>query len=161
MSAPATTSSRRSAPRREEMVLGSGSVAWRYVIGFVLLAYGLAWAIWAALLGPTIKVALQEGRTPEHFTATAAVTLGMYAPALAAVADATVRQQGRSPSGAGAAAKPEDWAGRGAPSLGTRPDLGRNRDDDQHRRANTWKPMGTLLAILTFVGAHRHAAGLR
>jgi uncharacterized protein len=85
MSAPSTTSSRRSAPPQEEIVPGSGSVAWRHVIGFVLLAYGLAWAIWAALLGPTIKVALQGGRTPEHFTATAAVTLGMYAPALAAV----------------------------------------------------------------------------
>src|SRR4029453_19045502 len=85
MSAPSTTSSRRSAPPRKKIVPGSGSVAWRHVIGFVLLAYGLAWAIWAALLGPTIKVALQDGRTPEHFTATAAVTLGMYAPALAAV----------------------------------------------------------------------------
>jgi hypothetical protein len=79
MSAPSTTSSRRSTPLREEMVLGI-SVAWRHVIGFVLLAYGLAWAIWTALLGPTIKVALQEGRTTEHFTATAAVTLGSTRP---------------------------------------------------------------------------------
>ncbi|MCE3276495.1 MAG: hypothetical protein K0R13_2350 [Propionibacteriaceae bacterium] len=85
MSTPSTTSLRRSTLPREEIVLGSGSVAWRHVIGFVLLAYGLAWAVWVALLGPTIKEALQEGRTPEHFTATAAVTLGMYAPALAAV----------------------------------------------------------------------------
>ena len=86
MSAASMTSSRRSStPPREEILVGSGPVAWRHVIGFVLLAYGLAWAIWAALLGPTIKVALQDGRTPEHFTATAAVTLGMYAPALAAV----------------------------------------------------------------------------
>jgi len=85
MSTPSTTSLRRSPLPREEIVLGSGSVAWRHVIGFVLLAYGLAWAIWAALLGPTITEALQDGRTPEHFTATAAVTLGMYAPALAAV----------------------------------------------------------------------------
>jgi hypothetical protein len=52
MSAPSTTSSRRSAPPRKEIVPGSGSVAWRHVIGFVVLAYGLAWAIWAALLGP-------------------------------------------------------------------------------------------------------------
>jgi uncharacterized protein (DUF2236 family) len=85
MSAASTTSLRRRTPPREETLVGSGSVAWRHVIGFVLLAYGLAWAIWAALLGPTIKEALQDGRTPEHFTATAAVTLGMYAPALAAV----------------------------------------------------------------------------
>ena len=85
MSAPSTTSLRRSTPPREEIVSGSGSVAWRHVIGFVLLAYGLAWAIWVALLGPTIKEALQDGHTPEHFTATAAVMLGMYAPALAAV----------------------------------------------------------------------------
>jgi len=85
MSAPSATSSGRSAPSREQILHGSGSVAWDQVIGFVLLAYGLAWAIWVALLGPTIKEALQDGRTPAHFAATAAVTLGMYAPALAAV----------------------------------------------------------------------------
>ena len=77
MSAPSATSSGRSAPSREEILHGSGSVAWRHVIGFVVLAYGLAWAIWAALLGPTIKVALQDGRNPEHFTSTSDVTLGM------------------------------------------------------------------------------------
>ena len=52
---------------------------------FVPLAYGSAWAIWAALLGPTIMDALRDGRTPDNFTATPAVMLGMYAPALAAV----------------------------------------------------------------------------
>jgi membrane protease YdiL (CAAX protease family) len=50
----------------------------------VLLAYGFAWAIWSQL-APTIMEALGDGRTPDNFTATIAVTLGMYAPALAAV----------------------------------------------------------------------------
>jgi membrane protease YdiL (CAAX protease family) len=152
MSAPSTTSSRRSAPPQEEIVPGSGSVAWRHVIGFVLLAYGLAWAIWAALLGPTIKVALQDGRTPEHFTATAAVTLGMYAPALAAVVmrvfiskEGLHRALGPLPSlkiGLAAVLLPlalvlilvaiVTMINIGLPTPG--------------------KPMGSLLAILTFVG---------
>jgi uncharacterized protein len=152
MSAPSTTSSRRSAPPRKKIVPGSGSVAWRHVIGFVVLAYGLAWAIWAALLGPTIKVALQDGRTPEHFTATAAVTLGMYAPALAAVVmrlfvskEGLRRALGPLPSlkiGLSAVLLPlalvlilvaiVAMINIGEPTPG--------------------KPMGSLLAILTFVG---------
>ena len=152
MSAPSTTSSRRSAPPQEEIVPGSGSIAWRHVIGFVLLAYGLAWAIWAALLGPTIKLALQDGRTPEHFTATAAVTLGMYAPALAAVLmrlfiskEGLRRALGPLPSlkiGLAAVLLPLAFVliliaivtmiNVGEPAPG--------------------KPMGSLLAILTFVG---------
>jgi CAAX protease family protein len=152
MSAPSTTSSRRSAPPRKKIVPGSGSVAWRHVIGFVVLAYGLAWAIWAALLGPTIKVALQDGRTPEHFTATAAVTLGMYAPALAAVVmrlfvskEGLRRALGPLPSlkiGLAAVLLPlalvlilvaiVTMINIGEPTPG--------------------KPMGSLLAILTFVG---------
>jgi hypothetical protein len=74
----------RSGQPREEVFFGGGTVAWRHVICFVLLAYGFAWAIWAQL-APTITEALRNGRTPDKFTATAAVTLGMYAPALAAV----------------------------------------------------------------------------
>jgi membrane protease YdiL (CAAX protease family) len=70
---------------REGLGGDAGKVAWRHVICFVLLAYGSAWAIWAALLGPTIMDALRDGRTPDNFTATPAVMLGMYAPALAAV----------------------------------------------------------------------------
>jgi membrane protease YdiL (CAAX protease family) len=122
------------------------------VIGFVLLAYGLAWAVWVALLGPTIKEALQEGRTPEHFTATAAVTLGMYAPALAAVLmrlfvskEGLRRALGPLPSlkiGLAAVLLPlalvlilvatVTMINIGEPTPG--------------------KPMGSLLAILTFVG---------
>ena len=152
MSAPSATSSGRSAPSREEILHGSGSVAWRHVIGFVLLAYGLAWAIWAALLGPTIKEALQDGRTPAHFTATAAVTLGMYAPALAAVVmrvfiskEGLRRALGPLPSlkiGLAAVLLPlalvlilvaiVTMINIGEPTPG--------------------KPMGSLLAILTFVG---------
>jgi uncharacterized protein len=152
MSAPATTSSRRSTPPRKEMVLGSGSVAWRHVIGFVVLAYGLAWAIWTALLGPTIKVALQQGRTPEHFTATAAVTLGMYAPALAAVLmrlfiskEGLRRALGPLPS------LKIGLAGVLLPlalvliliAIVTMINIG---------EPTPGKPMGSLLAILTFVG---------
>jgi uncharacterized protein len=152
MSAPSATSSGRSAPSREEILHGGGSVAWRHVIGFVLLAYGLAWAIWAALLGPTIKEALQDGRTPAHFTATAAVTLGMYAPALAAVVmrvfiskEGLRRALGPLPSlkiGLAAVLLPlalvlilvaiVTMINIGEPTPG--------------------KPMGSLLAILTFVG---------
>ena len=152
MSAPSATSSGRSAPSREEILHGSGSVVWRHVIGFVLLAYGLAWAIWAALLGPTIKEALQDGRTPAHFTATAAVTLGMYAPALAAVVmrvfiskEGLRRALGPLPSlkiGLAAVLLPlalvlilvaiVTMINIGEPTPG--------------------KPMGSLLAILTFVG---------
>jgi uncharacterized protein len=65
-------------------LVGRGTVAWRHVICFVLLAYGFAWAIWSQL-APTIMEAVGDGRTPDNFTATIAVTLGMYAPALAAV----------------------------------------------------------------------------
>src|SRR5215216_3372763 len=152
MSAPSATSSGRSAPSREEILHGRGSVASRHVIGFVLLAYGLAWAIWAALLGPTIKEALQDGRTPAHFAATAAVTLGMYAPALAAVVmrvfiskEGLRRALGPLPSlkiGLAAVLLPlalvliliaiVTMINVGEPTLG--------------------KPMGSLLAILTFVG---------
>ena len=152
MSARSATSSGRSAPSGEEILHGSGSVAWRHVIGFVLLAYGLAWAIWAALLGPTIKEALRDGRTPAHFTATAAVTLGMYAPALAAVVmrvfiskEGLRRALGPLPSlkiGLAAVLLPlalvliliatVTMINIGEPTPG--------------------KPMGSLLAILTFVG---------
>ena len=152
MSAASTTSLRRSTLPREEIVLGSGSVAWRHVIGFVLLAYGLAWTIWVALLGPTINEALQDGSTPEHFTATAAVTLGMYAPALAAVLmrlfvskEGLLRALGPLPSlkiGLAAVLLPlalvlilvaiVTMINIGEPTPG--------------------KPMGSLLAILTFVG---------
>ena len=69
---------------RPAPLVGRGTVAWRHVICFVLLAYGFAWAIWSQL-APTIMEALGDGRTPDNFTATIAVTLGMYAPALAAV----------------------------------------------------------------------------
>jgi uncharacterized protein len=65
-------------------LVGRGTVAWRHVICFVLLAYGFAWGIWSQL-APTIMEAVGDGRTPDNFTATIAVTLGMYAPALAAV----------------------------------------------------------------------------
>ena len=152
MSAPSATSSGRSAPSREEILHGSGSVAWRHVIGFVLLAYGLAWATWAALLGPTIKEALQDGRTPAHFTATAAVTLGMYAPALAAVVmrvfiskEGLRRALGPLPSlkiGLAAALLPLALV-LILVAIVTMINIG---------EPTPRKPMGSLLAILTFVG---------
>jgi membrane protease YdiL (CAAX protease family) len=78
-------STQRNGHPAQMVLVGSGTVCWRHVICFVLLAYGFAWAIWVAQLGPTIKDALRDGRTPDNFAATPAVTLGMYAPALAAV----------------------------------------------------------------------------
>ena len=151
-------STRRSSQLREGFGGDVGKVAWRDVICFVLLAYGSAWAIWAALLGPTIMGALREGRTPDSFTATLAVTLGMYAPALAAV----VMRLFISREGLRRALRP-------LPSL--RMALGAvlipmalililvaivtatNIGD-----ATPGKPWGTLLAILTFVGVPVGAA---
>jgi membrane protease YdiL (CAAX protease family) len=145
-------STQRSGRPWEEVVVGGGTVVWRHVICFVLLAYGFAWAIWAAQLGPTIMDALREGRTPDSFTATAAVTVGMYAPALAAV----VMRLFISKEGLRRALGP-------LPSLrmGFRAVLipmalililveivtATNIGD-----ATPGKPMGTLLALLTFVG---------
>jgi uncharacterized protein len=152
------SSTRHSSQLREGFGVDGGKVAWRHVICFVLLAYGSAWAIWAALLGPTIMDALREGRTPDSFTATLAVTLGMYAPALAAV----VMRLFISREGLRRALRP-------LPSL--RMALGAvlipmalililvaivtatNIGD-----ATPAKPWGTLLAILTFVGVPVGAA---
>jgi CAAX protease family protein len=152
MSAQTTTSSRRSILVREEVLVGSGAVTWRHVSCFVLLAYGIAWAIWAALLGPMIKGALQDGRTPDHFTPTAAVTLGMYAPALAAVVmrvliskEGLRRSLGPLPSlevALAAVLVPMALVLILVATV-TMTDFG---------NATPGKPLGTLLAILTFVG---------
>jgi membrane protease YdiL (CAAX protease family) len=61
-----------------------GGVPWRDIWIFVLLAYGLAWLLWSTML-PDMIDTLRDGRTPEGFRASAAVAIGMYAPALAAV----------------------------------------------------------------------------
>jgi membrane protease YdiL (CAAX protease family) len=79
-----TESAQRNRRAGQYVLVGSGSVAWRHVICFVLLAYGAAWALWLPLI-PAINDAMRNGRTPENFAATPAVVLGMYAPALAAV----------------------------------------------------------------------------
>jgi membrane protease YdiL (CAAX protease family) len=152
------SSAQHSSQLREGFGANIRQVAWRHVICFVLLAYGSAWAIWAALLGPTITEALRDGRTPDSFTATLAVTLGMYAPALAAV----VMRLFISREGLRRALRP-------LPSL--RMALGAvlipmalililvaivtatNIGD-----ATPGKPWGTLLAILTFVGVPVGAA---
>jgi membrane protease YdiL (CAAX protease family) len=151
-------STQRSGHPWEAVLVGGGTVAWRHVICFVLLAYAFAWAIWAALLGPTIMDALRNGRTPDSFTATAAVTLGMYAPALAAV----VMRLFISKEGLRRALRPLP---RLRMALGavlipmalililvgivTATNIG---------DATPGKPWGTLLAILTFAGVPIGAA---
>jgi uncharacterized protein len=60
-------------------------VAWRDVAGFVALAYGLAWALWFAIV-PNIGRLFTAERTPAELEAPDAVALGMFAPMLAAIA---------------------------------------------------------------------------
>ena len=60
-------------------------VAWRDVAGFVALAYGLAWALWFAVV-PNIGRLFTAERTPAELEAPDAVALGMFAPMLAAIA---------------------------------------------------------------------------
>jgi uncharacterized protein len=137
--------------RQQEPLVGRRTVAWRHVICFVLLAYGFAWVIWSQLTR-TIMEALRDGRTPDNFTATIAVTLGMYAPALAAV----VMQLFISKEGLRSALGP-------LPSL--RMALGAVLVPmalililvgivtvTNIGEATPGKPWGTLLAILTFAG---------
>jgi membrane protease YdiL (CAAX protease family) len=59
-------------------------VAWREVILFCVLAYGMAWAVWAPL-APKMLDAIREGRSPGEFKAGASIVVGMYAPAVAAL----------------------------------------------------------------------------
>jgi membrane protease YdiL (CAAX protease family) len=59
-------------------------IRWRDVILFVVLAYGIAWAIWSPL-APKIADSLKAGHAPTEFQASAGVLIGMYAPALAAL----------------------------------------------------------------------------
>jgi hypothetical protein len=59
-------------------------IAWRDVAIFTLLAYGIAWGIWATLL-PEIRDTLSAGRTPDEYEVAGWVGIGMFAPALAAV----------------------------------------------------------------------------
>jgi hypothetical protein len=73
--------SRSSSVQRSE----SGSrVEWRHVVAFVLLAYGIAWAVWASVMGDAWD-AITSGSTPSSYTAPSFVVLGMFAPAIAAV----------------------------------------------------------------------------
>jgi uncharacterized protein len=72
-------------PHPETSLPEPGSrIVWRDVILFVVLAYGIAWAIWAPL-APKIVGALQAGNAPSQFRASGGVVIGMYAPALAAL----------------------------------------------------------------------------
>ena len=130
----------------------AGKVAWRHVICFVLLAYGFAWSIWVVQLGPAIKDALRDGRTPDNFAATPAVMLGMYAPALAAVVMRVVISKEGLRRALGPLPSPRmALAAVFIPmafvlilvAIITATNIG---------DATPGKPVGTLLAILTFVG---------
>jgi CAAX protease family protein len=59
-------------------------VPWRHVAAFVLLAYGLAWAVWAPAMGDAWH-AIATGKTPSSYIAPSFAVVGMFAPAIAAV----------------------------------------------------------------------------
>src|SRR5689334_13970324 len=59
-------------------------VPWRHVAGFVALAYGISWTVWASVM-PDAWHALQDGRTPATYTVGGLGLLGMFGPALAAL----------------------------------------------------------------------------
>jgi hypothetical protein len=61
-----------------------GGVQWRHVAAYAALAYGIAWAVWAPVLGDAWQ-AISSGRTPSSYTAPSFVVLGMFAPAIAGV----------------------------------------------------------------------------
>jgi uncharacterized protein len=137
---------------REGLGGDAGKVVWRHVICFVLLAYGIAWAIWVAQLGPAIRNALGDGRTPDNFSATPAVMLGMYAPALAAVVmRAVISKEGLRRALGPLPSLRMVLAAVFIPmalililvAIVTATNIG---------DATPGKPVGTLLAILTFVG---------
>jgi len=71
-------------PRRASLPPRGGPVAWRDVLVFIALAYGIAWAIWAPL-APKIFAALGRGQAPAEFRVSGSIAIGMYAPALAAL----------------------------------------------------------------------------
>jgi uncharacterized protein len=64
--------------------LASERVNWRHVIGFVALAYGIAWAVWAPAMGDAWH-AITTGTTPSSYTAPGFAVVGMFAPAIAAL----------------------------------------------------------------------------
>jgi len=68
----------------DERLKSETKVAWRHVVGFVLLAYGLAWAFWAVAMGDAWH-AITTGSTPSSYKAPSFAVLGMFAPAIAAV----------------------------------------------------------------------------
>jgi membrane protease YdiL (CAAX protease family) len=59
-------------------------VNWGHVVGFVTLAYVVAWGLWIAVV-PHLDRYLTATRTPMKFAAPGSIVVGMFAPALAAV----------------------------------------------------------------------------
>jgi CAAX protease family protein len=62
----------------------AAGVPWRHVGAFVLLAYGLAWAVWVPAMGDAWH-AITTGKTPSSYLAPSFAVVGMFAPAIAAV----------------------------------------------------------------------------
>jgi uncharacterized protein len=62
----------------------STRVPWRHVTGFIALAYGISWGVWASVM-PDAWDALMAGRTPSTYTVGTLGMLGMFGPALAAL----------------------------------------------------------------------------
>jgi uncharacterized protein len=72
---------------RTRLVRGSVSdttVAWRHVVAFILLTYGIAWSIWLPVMGDAWH-AIATGSTPSSYLAPSFAVVGMFAPAIAAV----------------------------------------------------------------------------
>lgn len=59
-------------------------VPWRDVVAYVVLAYGIAWALWISMV-PHIGRLLTAGKTPDELSANSLTSLGMFAPLLAAI----------------------------------------------------------------------------
>jgi hypothetical protein len=69
---------------RPSAALASERVDWHHVIGFVVLAYGIAWAVWAPAMGDAWH-AITTGTTPSSYAAPGFAVVGMFAPAIAAL----------------------------------------------------------------------------
>jgi uncharacterized protein len=59
-------------------------VAWRHVAAFVVLAYGIAWAVWGPVMADAWH-AIATGSTPSSYLAPGVAVVGMFAPAIAAL----------------------------------------------------------------------------
>jgi MFS family permease len=81
----AAVQTRRLGTKRVKAAPAEKSVAWRHVLLFVLLAYGIAWTYWMAVVEHPWHAITTWSNTPKDYTEGAAAALGMFAPAIAAI----------------------------------------------------------------------------